>query len=222
MPGIRRRVASGADDGTAGGLLDLDIAADVVHVMMGAEDMGQAPALLVQGLEDRLRHRRIDGGAGLRLGVVDQIDVVVAQDRNDPDVEFGHACSPLCRVLSSPDATIIRPPPFHRADVPSAAPGRRRSQWFRFWQKRSRLRRHDHGRRRSSRFLRLAPGPGDRAHDSPPHPNHLAGSRRHHRDGAGLPDALPQLPAQQRQDPDPGGPCRPSRGCCTGRPTDPA
>ena len=47
--GNSRRVASGADDGAAGGPLDLEIAADVVHVVMGAEDMGQAPSLARPG-----------------------------------------------------------------------------------------------------------------------------------------------------------------------------
>ena len=51
-------------------------------------DPVQRPALLLQSLDDRLRDRGVDdaGHPGARL--VGQIDVVVAQNRDDLDLEL--------------------------------------------------------------------------------------------------------------------------------------
>ena len=51
-------VAARADDGAAGRFLDLEVAADMVAVMVGVQDMGDLPAALFGLGEDRSGHRR--------------------------------------------------------------------------------------------------------------------------------------------------------------------
>ena len=87
-------VGARADDGAAGRRLQLVIAAGVVVVVVGVEDMGEAPALLGQRREHRRRHRRIDRGGDIGLGLVQKIDVVVSQHRDLADDELGHGRLP--------------------------------------------------------------------------------------------------------------------------------
>ena len=59
---MRARSRRGADDGAAGRLLDLEIAADVVTMMVGVQDMRDLPAALFRLGQDRPGHRRVDDG----------------------------------------------------------------------------------------------------------------------------------------------------------------
>ena len=84
--GDARPVAPRADDGAAGRLLDLEIAADVIAVMVSVQDMRDLPAALFRLGQDRPGHRRIDHGDRPALGLAHQPHVIVAQDRDSDDV----------------------------------------------------------------------------------------------------------------------------------------
>jgi len=60
-------VAGEADDGAAGRLLDLAVAAHVIPMMMGVEDVRDLPAALVGLGQDRPGDRRIDDADGTTL-----------------------------------------------------------------------------------------------------------------------------------------------------------
>ncbi len=79
-------VAPRADDGAAGGLLDLQVAADVITMMVGVQDMGDLPMALFRLRQDRPGHRRVDDGDRPALGLAHQPHVIVAQDRDSDDV----------------------------------------------------------------------------------------------------------------------------------------
>ena len=68
----------------------LQVAAHVVVVVMGVEDVGDAPAQPFGLGQDRLRHRRIDHAGGTGLGLVQQVDVVVLEDGDLMDLECAH------------------------------------------------------------------------------------------------------------------------------------
>ena len=80
-----------ADDGATRGLLELQVAAHMVMMMMGVEDQRQRPAETVQGFQNRAGDRRIHRGAGARLGIARQVDVIVRKDRNLMNFEHNHA-----------------------------------------------------------------------------------------------------------------------------------
>ena len=76
-----RIVFGGADDAAAAGLLQRQVAADVIAVMVGVEDMGQPPAAAAQRFQHRLGDCRIDRRGFAAVGVVQQVDVVVVENR---------------------------------------------------------------------------------------------------------------------------------------------
>ena len=84
--GNARPVAPRTHDGAAGRLLDLEIAADVITVVMRIEDMGDLPAAFFRLGKDRPGHRRVDDGDRPALGLAHQPHVIVAQDRDSDDV----------------------------------------------------------------------------------------------------------------------------------------
>ena len=75
------------DDGAAGHALDDGVAGGVVVVMVGGEDMGQHPALLVQRRQQLLGVGRIDRGGRLGLRIVDEHAVIVAPRRELMDFQ---------------------------------------------------------------------------------------------------------------------------------------
>ena len=77
--GNPRRVRLGAGDLAAGRLLELEVAAGVVGMVVGREDPVELPAAGAQPVEHRAGHRRVDGAGHPGLGLMDQIDVVVAE-----------------------------------------------------------------------------------------------------------------------------------------------
>ena len=72
---------------SAGVLLQGQIAAGMIQMMMGVEDMGQRPAPLRQGRMDRPRFGRVHHRAGLAR--LHQIGVIVAQAGDDFDFDIG-------------------------------------------------------------------------------------------------------------------------------------
>jgi hypothetical protein len=81
-----RPVDPRTDDGAAGGLLDLEIAADMVAVMVRIQDMRDLSATLCRLGEHRSGHGRIDDADGAALGLAHQPHVIVVQDRDSDDV----------------------------------------------------------------------------------------------------------------------------------------
>ena len=79
MAGDRAGLLGRADDGAAGHALDDGVAGGVVVVMVGGEDMGQHPALLVQRRQQLLGVGRIDRRRRLGLRVMEQDAVIVAR-----------------------------------------------------------------------------------------------------------------------------------------------
>ena len=73
-------------------LLELGDAADMIAMMMGDQDVGELPALLLQRLDDGAGLRRIDRGGGLRGGIVDQIAEIIVQAGEGSDIG-GHDVS---------------------------------------------------------------------------------------------------------------------------------
>ena len=73
--------------------LEREIAAGVIGVVMGVEDMRQAPAGLGERALHRFGLRGIDGGGGVRIGVVQQVDVVVPERVQLTDDKLGHGSS---------------------------------------------------------------------------------------------------------------------------------
>jgi hypothetical protein len=81
-----RPVDPRADDGAAGGLLDLEVAADMVAVMVRVQDMGDLPAALCRLGQHRPGHGRIDDADGAALGFAHQPHVIVVKDGDSDDV----------------------------------------------------------------------------------------------------------------------------------------
>jgi hypothetical protein len=77
-----RRVGLWPGDPTAGRLLQLEVAAGMVCVMVGGEDPIQPPALRAQPLEHRRGDPGVDHRGHPRLRLVQQIDVIVAERRD--------------------------------------------------------------------------------------------------------------------------------------------
>jgi hypothetical protein len=67
-----------ADDDTTGQRLQPLVAGGVVAVVMGDEDMGERPALLLECRENRIRVRSVDRGRGPCFGVMNQHAIIVA------------------------------------------------------------------------------------------------------------------------------------------------
>src|SRR5215212_254965 len=86
-------------------LLQLGDATDMVTVMMGDQNIGQPPALALQGLNDGSRLRRIDGGGRLRPGVVDQIAEIVGQTREEAN--FGSHDISMVQISREADTAQI-------------------------------------------------------------------------------------------------------------------
>ena len=74
------------DDGAACCLLDLQIAANMVAVMVRIQDMGDLPAALFRFRQDRRGHGGVDHANRPALRLAHQPHVIVAQDRNTNDV----------------------------------------------------------------------------------------------------------------------------------------
>jgi hypothetical protein len=66
------------------------IAAGVIEMMMGVENMGQLPAPGRQRGFHGLCFRGVDDGGHARIGVMRQIDVIVGHRGNQNDLERGH------------------------------------------------------------------------------------------------------------------------------------
>ncbi len=79
-----------ADDDGPRRLLQRHIAADMVVVMMRVEDMSQPPTLGLQPLQHRRSDGRVDDRGRAAIGVMRQIDVIVVENGNLLDSQFGH------------------------------------------------------------------------------------------------------------------------------------
>ena len=92
--GDARAVGAGPHDGAASLLLEREIAAGVVGMVVRVEDVREAPA----GLHERHKHgtglRGIDRAAGGGLGIAQQVDVIVPQRLQLADLELSHALAP--------------------------------------------------------------------------------------------------------------------------------
>ena len=75
--GNARGIGARADDRAARRALQLEIAARVIRMVMGVQDMRQPPALRVELPRDLARIGRVDGRGRAGLGIVQQIAVVV-------------------------------------------------------------------------------------------------------------------------------------------------
>jgi hypothetical protein len=85
--GDARPVAARANDGAAGGLLYLEIAADMVAMVMRVQNMGDLPAALFSLRQHRPGHGGVDHADRARLRLAHQPDIVVAQDGDSDDFE---------------------------------------------------------------------------------------------------------------------------------------
>ena len=83
-------VGQGPDDDGAVTRLQFEIAAGMVVVVMGVEDMGELQAEAVERGRHRRRHRGIDRGHGPAFGLAQQVDVIVPQHRDLADFQLGH------------------------------------------------------------------------------------------------------------------------------------
>ncbi len=72
-------------DRAAGSGLDAFIASSVIRVPVGVDHLGERPAPLRRGLQNRLRDGRVDGRSLPGLRVVNQPDVIVGKDRDGKD-----------------------------------------------------------------------------------------------------------------------------------------
>ena len=72
-----RGIGTRTHDRAARSALELEIAARVIRMVMGVQNMGQTPPLRVELYQDLARIRRVHGGRRAGLGVVEQIAVVV-------------------------------------------------------------------------------------------------------------------------------------------------
>jgi hypothetical protein len=79
-------IAARADDGAAGGFLDLAVAADMVAVMVRIQDMGDLPAAFGRLGQHRSGHGRVDDADRAALRLAHQPHVIVVQDRDSNDV----------------------------------------------------------------------------------------------------------------------------------------
>ena len=85
-----RSIIGRSDDPAARGLLDLQIAPYMVAMMMGVEDVSDAPAQALRLLQNRRGDRRIDHRSLAGLRAVRQVDVVVAEDRTLLNLQPAH------------------------------------------------------------------------------------------------------------------------------------
>src|SRR5262249_54708297 len=83
-------LGGGADDGAAGFVLQRQIAAGVVAVMVGRQDVGEPPALARQCRGDRPGIGRIDRGHAAGVGIADQHAKVVGEAGKLVDLKLGH------------------------------------------------------------------------------------------------------------------------------------
>ena len=88
--GDARAVCLGSHDRAAGRCLDLHIAAGVIAMVMGVQDVGDRPALGFGCVQYRSGHRRIDHGGVAGHRAVGQIDIIVAQNGDLVDFQAAH------------------------------------------------------------------------------------------------------------------------------------
>src|SRR5260221_3390984 len=101
-------VAPGPDDGAAGGLLDLHVAADMVTVMVGVQDVADLRAAFFGLAQHRAGHGGIDHADRPALRLADQPNIVVAQDRNANDFKgCAQACDPNKAPVQAPMAATV-------------------------------------------------------------------------------------------------------------------
>jgi hypothetical protein len=81
-----RPVDPRADDGAAGGFLDLEVAADMVAVMVRVQDMRDLPAALFRFGQHRPDHGGVDDADGAALAFAHQPHVIVVEDGDSDDV----------------------------------------------------------------------------------------------------------------------------------------
>ncbi len=79
-----------ADDGAAGSLLEREIAAGMVVVMMGVEDMGERPALGLEASSTGSDTAGSTAATAPETGSRSEIDVIVLEDRNLLDLKRRH------------------------------------------------------------------------------------------------------------------------------------
>ena len=95
MPGMRSASASGPDDGAAGRLLQAQVAAGVVAVVVGDEEVGETPALGGEALQDFFRVGSVDRGREPASASCMQHAVVVGETGKLLDLELRHALALL-------------------------------------------------------------------------------------------------------------------------------
>ena len=86
-------VVGGSDNSRAGALLDLGVAAGVVAVMMGGEDVAELPAALLEGGGNGAGMGDIDRRGKPGVGIVHQNAEVVFKTGKLEDFEVGHGQS---------------------------------------------------------------------------------------------------------------------------------
>src|SRR5688572_16509776 len=79
--GNARGIGTRTDDRAARFALELEVAACVIPMVMGVQDVGQTPTLRVELSQDLARVGRVDGGRRAGRRIVEQIAVVVGQAR---------------------------------------------------------------------------------------------------------------------------------------------
>jgi hypothetical protein len=83
-------IGARADDAAAGAGLQREIAAGVIGVMVGVEDVVKFPASRRKFPLDGRCIRAVDGGGEARVRIVQQIAVVVVQTGELMDLQCGH------------------------------------------------------------------------------------------------------------------------------------
>ena len=97
-----------AGDRAAGRGADRVVAAGMIGMPVGVPDLADPPAARRRRLEHRIGDRRIDRHRLARGGIVDQPDIIVAEDRDGDDLEH-HQC-PAFGIDAQGSATGRLPP----------------------------------------------------------------------------------------------------------------
>ncbi len=86
--GDAARIGTRTDDGAAGFPLQLKVAADMIAMMVGVQDVGERPIFGIERRQDRSNDGGIDDPGGLGFRIVDEINVIVVQNRNLADLKL--------------------------------------------------------------------------------------------------------------------------------------
>lgn len=71
-------------------LLQLQVAASMVAVVVCVEDMGQPPTAPIQRRHHWIRHGRVHHACRAGLGIMEEINVIVVQHQDLFDLKAGH------------------------------------------------------------------------------------------------------------------------------------